>query len=172
MTKDKCLILGMLAMALALGLFFAGCTTTDEPNTDPKSIKIIGFNLKDKDGFGAYVVEYPQLWSPSNKQIMKGNTSISGSDITVELKIVDGGEGWTGEPWTGNGKYYLWIYVDDPAPGRYYYFYAFEGTSPVSDGTEVDYNNVNGIAPIYIDEAVTTLEFSRFIYRGYDSTAG
>jgi hypothetical protein len=173
-----------IGVFLVMGLVLAGCKTdgNNELNTDPKSIKIIGFNLTGYEKFFVFVSETPQLnWS--SKRHFESRTNISGPEITVELAptFYDESEGKVkvGEPWTGSGKYYLWIQIDEPwvdgknpAPGRPVYFYAVHGTSSISDGVEVDYSNANGIAPIYIEEAVTILEFSKFVYRGHDSTAG
>jgi hypothetical protein len=177
--KNKCFFgFGVL---LVFGFILAGCDTDTggETNTDPKSIKITGFNLEGYSKLFVFLSDTPQLtWSDERQ--FESRAEISGSDITVELAPTFFDESndqvKVGEPWTGSGKYYLWIQIAPTVytgPGqRPVYFYAIDGTSPVSEKAEVNYNNADGIAPVYINEAVTTLEFSKFVYRGHDPTAG
>jgi hypothetical protein len=175
MENNKFFVLGMLA----LGLVLAGCPTDggDESYTGPKTIKITGFNQEGYTKLVVFVFETPQFsWPP----VVECWAAINGTDITVDLYVAD--DPWevfegnaSGEPWAGSGKYYLWIQLDDdsgrPPPRRPVYLYAVDGTTPVSEEAEADYDP-EGIAPIYIKEAVTTLEWSKFVYRGVDPQAG
>ena len=152
----------------------------------PKSIKITGFNLTGYSDLFVFVSETPQ---PIYSQDAEGNwlpergiesrAAISGPDITVKLAPTywdeSAGQVHIGDPWTGSGTYYLWLQISPEGatgPGlRRVYVYAVNGTSPVAEGAEADYN-ADGIVPIDIKDAVTTLEFSKFVYRGHDPTAG
>jgi hypothetical protein len=169
---NKKLCFGMLGMVLVFGIVLFGCDPDggNESNTDPKTIKITGFNLEGYDQIFVFLCATPQYdWPP----VVESRAEISGSDITVELAPTLDDES-AGEPWTGSGKYYLWIQLgptENQGPGhRPVYVYAVDGASPVSNGATADYS-ANGTL-IYIEDTVTILEFSEFVYRGVDPEAG
>jgi hypothetical protein len=155
MKKDKFLILGILEMVLALGLVFAGCTTdgSDEPYNGPKTIKITGY-----DGSQGIIIGVMHLhpesadgWPPvANAQPIDGQAII--------CPVVNWGDG---ELWTGTGKFFIWIECSPPKNDSLkdgsIYVYSVDGTNP---------------APVDIKDAVTTLEWSKFIWSKDYNKAG
>jgi hypothetical protein len=180
MGKNKFSVLGMLAMVLALGLTFASCDPGggDEPYDGPKTIKITGFNVSNSQMLFIFVSNEPGCWPWP--PVAGGRTGYSesglGSDITVELK--DGTDDDEGEPWTGTGKYYIWIQVQiDGEEKRSVYHYTVDGVTqvPVTAGNLYDAYNMDDItnaALIDISDAITILDFTKFVYRGKDLDAG
>jgi hypothetical protein len=162
MKKDNFFVLGMLAMVLALGLAFVGCDNGgggDEPYDGPKTIKITGFNLdipvttNHKTGESAKFL-YVSVREPVDNGPRIANGQVknpSGQDITFELFE-------NSESWTGTGSYFILLEGPPKDSGR--------------DGGRYWYS-VNGVdpAPVDIKDAVTTLDFSDFVYTG-DYTAG
>jgi hypothetical protein len=177
MKKNKFFVLGMV---LALGFVFVGCDTGTggAPYTGPKTIKITGFSEENAKMLLVFLIKEPSWSYPP---VAGGRTAYSesglGSDITVELK--DKTDQADGEPWTGTGKYYIWISAEFPNPEkRSMYLYTVDGdikVPPVTNGNFDDLYNMDGIdnvASIDIKDAVTTLDFTKFVYRGKHPTAG
>jgi len=81
-----------------------------------------------------------------------GGSNLTG-DIAIERYNRDG------KPWTGTGKYYIYLQVSpaNGGKGRSGYFYSSDGKNP----TQVDIKN-----------KVTKLEWSKFVYFREDSNAG
>jgi hypothetical protein len=180
MNKNKFSVLGMFALVLALDFAFVGCdngTDGGEPYDGPKTIKITGFNVADAKQLLIFFTNKPSFSYPP---VAGGRTAWSedglGSDITIELK--DGTDQADGETWTGTGKYYIWIQVALPSPEkRSVYLYTVDGITkvPVTDENLYHAYNMDGVdnaASIDIRDAVTTLNFTKFVYRGKDETAG
>jgi hypothetical protein len=179
MKMHKFYVLGILIIVLALGLVLGECATTDdEPYAGPKSIKITGFNWENTGGIFVFIFNEPSAWS--TPLVAGGRTDQIGSNINVELK--DGKDQSDGEPWTGTGKYYIWIQVapvvSTSAGQRRVYLYTTDGVTQVSvddDNPYDDTYSMDGItnaASIDIKDAITTLDFAKFVYRGKDPTAG
>jgi hypothetical protein len=185
MKKNKFSVLGIV---LALGFVFVGCEpgTGDVPNTDPKTIKITGFNLQDAEMLFLFVNNEPSSnWPPVTGGWIAASESGFGSDITVELKRDFESWDWTEskpwtefEPWTGSGQYYIWIQVGFPSPEkRSVYHYTMDGVTQVQvteDNLWDPYtmDGINNAASIDIKDAATTLDFAKFVYRGKDPDAG
>jgi hypothetical protein len=159
MPKKKFSVLEMLAMVLALGLVLVGCATDTggEPYDGPKTIKITGFNLANKEGLG------PEISSGNDgaqEDIVAdaADVELPSDQIIFELKNRKGNSDGNKTPWTGTGNYYIRIMVwpgQDAEHGSDYY-YSVNGTTSM---------------PFDIRSAVTTLKWSDFIYTG-DYTPG
>ena len=154
MKKNKFFILGMLVIALTLGLVFAGCNTAtdDGPYTGPKSIKITGFDLELTDGLEVAIRETVG-GSKTGRRYSRLSAGTGPRDITMELIDMDttasGTHPENGEqPWTGTGNYFISFNPADGLPESVDYYYSVNGTTPSK------YN---------IKDAVTTLKFSQFI---------
>jgi hypothetical protein len=180
MKKNKFSVLGILVLVLVLELAFVGCdngTGGDEPYDGPKTIKITGFNVADAKQL---LIFFTNESSFSYPPVAGGRTAWSedglGSDITIELK--DGTDQADGETWTGTGTYYIWIQVGFPSPTkRSVYHYTVDGIPqqpPVTDGSydALGTDGITNAASINIKDAVTTLNFVKFVYRGEHPTAG
>jgi predicted small secreted protein len=180
------LIFGMLALVLALSLVFGSCATAsgggdldrggNVANTDPKTIKITGLAWPENGWMWVYLSEGPQLFSSSH---FSGSKGISSSDLEITVDFYRSYDISTDQEmyditFTGSGKYYVWvqIWTESIEQGRQVFFYAVDGGSSVPLGQDVNYNNTDGITPIDIKETVTTLDWSRFVYRGIDAGAG
>jgi hypothetical protein len=154
MKKNKLLILGMFAMVLTLGLAFVGCNTDGgEPNTDPKSIRITGFN-ENKTRLFVYVMHDINDDLDSDLFVYSGGFVLSDqNEYTIALKTT------AAESWTGTGKYFIMIQVEpaNGGQGRSAFFYSVDGINP---------------ALIDIEDAVTTLEWSKFVYWTEHTGAG
>jgi hypothetical protein len=124
--NKKSFLMGILVMALVFGMTFVGCdngtsgskTNTPTANTDPKVLKITGFDASYLPNTAtAAVALYPAGTALAN--IMNGtavnvagalgnNGDITrGSDYTIPLYKGDS----TGR-WTGNGKYDVYVIAD------------------------------------------------------------
>ncbi|GHT98870.1 hypothetical protein FACS1894142_5760 [Spirochaetia bacterium] len=162
MKMNKFSVLGMLTMVLALGLVLTGCQTNNgnpgggEPYTGPKSIKITGFNEVGLTPVGGYVMptdKAADAWPPIAVGQDQGTFKLNGQTITVELIdwSIFSANWTTKEPWTGTGECFIVIKGN---PGKY-----------DKDGCNYVYS-VDGVtaAPVDINSAVTTLEWSKFIW--------
>ena len=142
MKKGKILILGMLVVALPLGLVFTGCGdgTGNEP---PKTIKVTGFDYPDE------VIEHwmdifsewnPEEWSP----VAGAAGDVDGQTIIYPVWYWD-----TLEFWTGYGNFYIVISFSLSEDGGKQYVYSLDGKNP-------------GI--FNIKNEVTSLKWSDFIW--------
>jgi len=158
MKKGKFLILGMLALVLALDLVFVGCNNGGgEPYDGPKTIKITGYNSQ---GITAYNMEiYSEAtgtagWPPA----ACADQEINGQTITYA--VVNWDDHWGNPtPWTGTGKFFIVIECNPPKDSSKdgaKYVYSADGTN----ATLVD-----------IKDEITTLQWSKFIWLR-DYTAG
>jgi hypothetical protein len=149
-------------MLLALGFAFAGCATdTDggEPYDGPKSIKITGYDTSSQ-GTGAQEItlftesQGINNWPPSATAYGKPNGQI----FILVLTVWDSDWDNPNYPYTDTGKFFVVIEGSPKDPGRDggKYAYSVDGTNP---------------ALVDIKDAVTTLEWSKFIWHS-DYTAG
>jgi len=151
MKKGRFFVLGMLALALAL----SGCDTGgDEPNNEPKTIVITGFSLQGKTDIKVYQVSSIYEMDLGNDTTVYGG---AGPDLTGDIAIERYNK--DGKPWTGTGKYYIYLQVSpaNGGKGRSGYFYSSDGKNP---------------AQVNIKDKVTKLEWSKFVYFREDSNAG
>jgi hypothetical protein len=142
---------GIVGVSLVFGLVLAGCATntSDEPNTDPKTIVITGFNLELQNGLEFAIretLEGPLIGRRWISRLPPGNGP---RDVSMELIDMDttasGTHPENGEqPWTGTGNYFISF---NPG-GNSRYFYSVDGTNP---------------AKYYIKDAVTKLAFVNFV---------
>ena len=148
MKKNKFSVLGMLAIVLALGLVFVGCTTTGgtgdgEPNNEEKTIIINGFS---QSGItprkGDMILPDWDNWTNVASGTLVLGTNYDGETATIWLWT----EGKDGERWTGTGEYSLLLSV---TPAR---------EAGKSSSTYVLNRNV------VIKEAETILKWSDFEY--------
>jgi hypothetical protein len=159
MKKDNFLILGMLAMVLALGLVFAGCNTvgSNELYDGPKTVQITGYNSSQGIIVGVMnLAESADSWPPAaNAQPIDGQT------ITYPVLNWEKNSEGVREPWKGTGKFFIWIQCSPPkndsSKDGSIYVYSVNGTNP---------------APVDIRDAVTTLEWSKFIWSKDYKSAG
>jgi len=141
----KLSVLG-LAFLLVLGFLFTGCSTDDsdeDPNTDPKIIKIsfVGYG-EEYDGSGKvtyniFILEYEKEL-PVNVAECIGESGFSKNIMTFELKKPD-----TDTPWTGNGSYYINL-REDPVGGggggRSWFYTAGKDIPPETNVTTFNIN--------------------------------
>ena len=106
----KKLSLIALVFLLVLGFLFTGCSTDDsdeDPNTDPKIIKIsfVGYGGEyDGSGNVTYNIFIGELDKDDFVNVAEciGESNFKANIMTFELKKPD-----TDTPWTGNGSYYI-----------------------------------------------------------------
>jgi hypothetical protein len=158
MTKNSFSVLEMLAMVLAFGFVFAGCAIDGggEPYDGPKSIKIIGFNLQEKEAL------HFSLRDEVSKEVVATTQVDNPTGPTITFDLIDWSiysTDWeTKEPWTGIGKYWIEIEVNPGNTlGGARYFYSVDGTNP---------------ALIDIKDAETTVNFSNNIVYEEDYNPG
>jgi hypothetical protein len=161
--KKNCFC-GMFATVLALGLVLVGCPTTGstEPYTGPKTIKITGYNSKVVTSFREIEIwsldqgiQGIDNWESQFPVAAQKELKIDGQTITCEM--LDSAD-WS-EYWTGTGKFYIQFQCYPPKDSSYnvsHYVYSEDGKNPT---------------PVDIKGAVTTLEWSKFIWFK-DSGAG
>jgi hypothetical protein len=170
MRNNKFSVLGMLAMVLTLGLGFAGCDTdgSDEPYTGQKTIKITGYSSGSGFVGGGEMIIFSELpglddWQPTAVKRWKLEDGELTDGHTYTYALVKwhrhtSQEDWDAywanpDPWTGTGKFYILIDCANPKndleKDGSHYVYSEDGKNP----TAVDIKN-----------AVTTLEFSKFIW--------
>jgi hypothetical protein len=124
--------LGIAALALAIVFSFAACASTgggggsSPPNTDPKTLVITGISKADLDKYFPAGKENMGLYSPGNGPDKGGNsfafcmgnpdTILEGGTYTITLTLMKAlvNNVWTGDKWTGNGTYD--VYVDGSFP--------------------------------------------------------
>ena len=155
MLKKKLSVLRILVMMLALILVLAGCATTgdngnettggSEPNKEPKTIIVIGFNLESRTPVKGVIIDpdWDNWKEYASGGIEPGNNYKDGT-ITLYLWADDGSGRFT-----GTGEFSLLLSVE---PGR-------EVGKPGS--TYVLNRNVE------INEAETTVNWSDFEF-GWD----
>ena len=123
-----------------------------EPYDGPKTIKIIGFNLQQAETYIYIFSDSKFSWPP----VARDNKVSEGQTITYTMVDEQSGS----EPWTGTGKYFIMfenmVPKNDPSKDGAAYFYSVDGINPV---------------PVDINDAVKTLEWSKFIWL-HDFTAG
>jgi hypothetical protein len=139
-------------LMLLFGLILAGCLTDNsgsELHTGPKTIVITGFNLNVTKGIEC-VIRW-ELDGPAIARLYRGIQGFPGSVVSMELIDMDtttasGTHPENGEqPWTGTGNYFISF-----NPDNVNYFYSADGTN---------------IKRFYINDAVTTLDWAKFVQR-------
>jgi hypothetical protein len=173
-SKKFSVLWGTLVIAgvgMAFGLVLAGCassggakesaaaatvdtaaTTIDtvEVPDEPKSIVLTGFDLEDKTQLLVYQVSSVfQMDLDNDSTVVYGNTrTLYDGDIAIERFQYINNERI---PWTGIGKYYIYlqVYPANNGKGRSAYFYSTDGINP---------------AHVDIKDEVTPLEWSKFVY--------
>jgi hypothetical protein len=156
MKSKKYLVLwGTLVIGIAFGLVLAGCASTGgakdsavaakqlaaaEVPDEPKSIVITGFNLQGKTD------SHLTLRDGSGERVARSSFANPGTTITFKLTADRQGQ----NPWTGTGECLIELEVN---PGKTLggarYWFSVDGTNR---------------AQVDIKEAVTTLDFSNFVY--------
>ena len=117
MKKDNFLVLGMLAIALALGLAFVGC---DNGNVDvPKSIKITGINQANNKAnvqvdlnAGDFDIQQGQ------GEVARGNSDIVNQTVIVDLYTLTSDRHMTENRWIGNGEWCIRLKFRDSATDK------------------------------------------------------
>jgi hypothetical protein len=154
MVKRK-IMLGIFGVALVFGLIPMGCdtNTSNEPNTDPKTIVITGFDLY-VEGFLEIAIR-EELDGPKTARIGIGG-GIPGSDPRdASAKLIDMDTTATGthpengeQPWTGTGNYFISFDPDAGGSNSVKYYYSVDDATP---------------SKYYIKDAVTKLAFAKFV---------
>jgi hypothetical protein len=148
--KNKCFFgFGVL---FVFWFLLTGCPTdgSDEPYTGPKTIKITGYSSQ---GITANDMEiYLESTGIVHPPTAEAEGEINGQIITYSLTNWKPGGNTTGEPWAGMGKSFIVIACDPP-----------KDTS--KDGAKYVYSeDGKNATPVDIKDAVTTLEWSKFIW--------
>jgi hypothetical protein len=166
----------IVGVGLVFGLVLAGCASTGSANDtvavatndtaavvidavevsgEPKSIKITGITVTDTNGEGAVRIFNEQKWGDSVAREVIHTGLITDGVLSLDLNVSIGRQA-SDKPWTGSGKYYICLQIagDDgwaDAGGHHYRYWW------VKDGEVAKYD---------IKDAVTTLNFSEFVYDG------
>jgi hypothetical protein len=154
MKKNKLSVLGILAMLLALDLFFAACDIDggepyESPKSFPKSFKVTGIDRTDIKTIAEVNIISNEGVAQENGQVAEGLGEIVGQVLSVDLYNWTSDGGINGQPlWTGNGEWTIRLKLFD---NDHYYDYFWK------DGQKYD-----------IKDAVTTLDFVDFdlVYTG------
>jgi predicted small secreted protein len=156
--KNVLVVSGMPAAVLALGFAFAGCDTTTgggEPYNGPKTIKITGYNKAGgvtvpDDGQLSVYTAYP--FGEENRIARDSSPEFNGQTITYTM-VNEEDHSNNPTPWTGTGKFYIEIECRPPKADQSKtgskYVYSVDGKNPT---------------PVNIKNAVTTLEWAKFIW--------
>jgi hypothetical protein len=100
----------MLCILLVCGLAFIGCDngTTDDENTDPKSVTITDVNSSDLGGKSGIIVGLKPTLEQTFDFVAGGGSSVSGTvTVTIQLGNAKGTGFDSTSNWTGSGEYYL-----------------------------------------------------------------
>ena len=141
--KKKVSVLAIFVIVVSLCWAFVSCATNDdivsgEPNNEPKSIVITGFDLDiQPEEMGAFL-----LWDWERGSPAGGGASRDGDTLTIELRTGDGG---VRVPWTGTGEYFLLFEVRPGINGGEYTRWVYQDW-----------------AILAINKAVTTVRWSDF----------
>jgi len=125
-----------------------------------------------------------QIYVSLYPYVVEGRTIHFGSATDITVELAEGVDDWDDMnedvvPWTGTGTYYICMQVHfSDREKRSAYLYTTDGVTqvPVTDDNlwEPDNNaeRTTNAAEIDIKDAITTLDFAKFVYMGKDPNAG
>ena len=150
--KQK-MFLGFAVLILAAIFILAGCDTDNEdntnPNTDPKTIKITGFNGVE-DGHTIWLNVQTSL-GPDNVNVAFGSATVSGETLIFNLK----NNVELTSDWVGYGSYYIIIsnYVETQTS-------SYEWRWVFTNGVTV--TSIADVPKYSIDKSTATIPFDKF----------
>jgi len=137
----------LIAIAAVIAFSMSACNQDPGNDDVPKSLVITGITGTDVPSNGKVAVGIAEV-SGKGKSNLVAYSEVNVSS-TVDIPLISAKR--QGEQYTGTGKYYIILVFDN-------------NTEDTSDDVNFVYSNGTTTALMYnITEAVTTLEFSKFI---------